>query len=203
MAKIKVGSFSSNRVTGNQAITGVGFQPKAVIFWHQREWSDGGNNAYDYCFGTATSPTARWVSSSFQSDFNDEAFHKFTSTRCIWLINHGSLVYLAADFVSMDSDGFTINITDTDGTARTIFYMAIGGADVSAFAGNFNSNTATGSQAITGVGFQPKATLFSFAVRNTTEVEDLTKHGKRIFFFVFFFFFFFLFIFFFYVKCYY
>jgi len=74
MAQIKVGSFSSNTVTGNQAITGVGFQPKAVIFWHQREWSDGGNNAYDYCFGTATSPTARWVSSSFQSDFNDEAF---------------------------------------------------------------------------------------------------------------------------------
>ena len=176
-ASAKVGSFTLNTVTGNQAITGVGFQPKAMIFWTAREF--GGDQEYEECLGVATSSTARWVWTSNYCDYCDQASSDYDLTKCIQLFTAGALS-TAADFVSNDADGFTINVTTANATARTIYYKAIGGADVSAFAGDFALGTTTGNLAETGVGFQPKAVLFVHGPKNTTGATITNIHQLGI-----------------------
>jgi hypothetical protein len=43
-----------------------------------------------------------------------------TTTKCLQLVNESTTVLLAADLTSMDSDGFTLNYSTTDGTAKSI-----------------------------------------------------------------------------------
>jgi hypothetical protein len=173
----KAGQFTLNTGTGNQAITGLGFTPKAVIFWTNAIVPVSSVNEVRYCFGVATSSTQRWcMHSSYNGGTNGFADHQFMSTRC--LNNRDATtdtVQYQADFVSMDSDGFTINVTT--GQAVVVNYLAIGGSGVSAKAGTFDQPTGTGNFATTGVGFAPKAVLFG--VGPLTNNELLTGNGSQ------------------------
>jgi hypothetical protein len=174
-ASVKVGTFNINTSTGNQSITGVGFTPKAVIFSFFREGLSGSDQFYEHSFGVATSSSQRWAWASDNCNYCDQCGSLYDTTKCISIINIGT-VQTAADFVSHDADGFTINVTTAEADTRTIHYIAIGGDDVSAFAGTFDSNTSTGNQSATGVGFQPKAVLFAHGPKNTTGAAITNRH---------------------------
>jgi hypothetical protein len=66
-----------------------------------------------------------------------------------------------ASFVSMDSDGFTLNFTAANSNAGIVCSLALAG--VRAAVGSFNKATgsAPASQPITAAGFKPGAVLFS------------------------------------------
>lgn len=166
-----VGSFAINTSTGNQAITGVGFLPKAVMFIGCNVNGNGNLANATHFFGAATSATKRWVCAS---DFADAvttstASNYFSSAKCITSFSTGTTISYAADFVSMDSDGFTINVTTAPGATKTIYYAAFGGASVNAKADIFDAAAATGAQAFSGVGFTPELVMFSNTISNTTE----------------------------------
>ena len=173
---VKVGSFTPNGSTGNQAITGVGFQPKVVLFYGYRT---GGGGWIEGFFGAASSSTARWVSLYHHRDFADKVARKLNTGKCIEVTDHLS-TNGSADFVSNDSDGFTINVTQSFSATSIAHYIAIGGTDVSALVGSFDSNTTTGNQSVTGVGFQPKSVLFGFAAKNTTGALDATASSLGV-----------------------
>jgi hypothetical protein len=166
-----VGNFTTNTSTGNQSVTGVGFQPKVVIFVTGNATATGlTNDASALSLGVAESSSARWAMSLYAQDNTPQAVddRRFTTTSCITINNNGS-VTVAADFVSMDADGFTVNITTAPGTGIIVGFMALGGSDLSVKVGTFDYGTGTGSTAITGVGFQPKVLLVGSALSNTTE----------------------------------
>lgn len=165
---VKSGSFTLNASTGNQSVTGVGFQPVFVLFF--------GSLAADgapciLTFGCATSSSARWAIGLHSEDnvgTTNEA-RQWETAQCIaFPLAAGSGSKVAADFVSMDADGFTINIGTTDATQYRVHYLAIGGDDLSAKVGSFTMTTGTGSLAVTGVGFQPKALLFVNGINSTS-----------------------------------
>lgn len=62
-----------------------------------------------------------------------------------------------ASFVTMDSDGFTINRANAWGNNDVIFYVAVKGGQWTV--NEFQRPTSTGTQDITTVGFEPKAYL--------------------------------------------
>lgn len=107
------GSFTSAAGTGNQAVTGVGFTPKLVMFYmaisnsgnlditHGR-MDDAGHQSVEM---TAVGPSA--------------AVLTVNTTACVGLTGISS-----ASYVSMDADGFTINWASAN--AQTIHYVAIG-----------------------------------------------------------------------------
>lgn len=156
-----VGSFTVPAATGNKAVTGVGFTPKAVIFWGQRVSADGATasaSAFPSLapyWGMAISSTSRVVIT-----WNDDLTVGVSSddaTKCIKHITNATTSF-AADFVSMDADGFTVNFSTANATAYIVNFMALGGSDLSnVFIKSFTAATATGNQAQTGVGFQPNA----------------------------------------------
>lgn len=121
IGQVKVGVFTrdTSLATGTQAVTGVGFKPRAVIFLagDVGASSDGGIGIDD---GT---------SSGALVNFNAIAAGNFqaVSGGSIKFVQSASNVY-AGSIQSLDSDGFTISWVKTaspTGT-KTISYLAIG-----------------------------------------------------------------------------
>ena len=172
------GSFLTSTSTGNQAITGVGFTPKIVMFYGgAKADSQGAYNSMRVGLGVATSSSAQWAQ-SVQYNWTataaaSQSARSLSTTKCFsYVTATGTTTYtttLDAAFVSQDADGFTVNITTTDGTARRIFFVAIGGSDLSANVGTFNTGTSTGNVAVTGVGFQPDIIFIVSSISATSD----------------------------------
>lgn len=162
----RVDSFTVPASTGNKAVTGVGFQPKAVIFWGNRRSADGGsgsassNDDMPPWWGMAVSSSGRVT---IGDDENLTSGAVFTdATKCLTSKSAGT-VNFAADFVTMDSDGFTVNFSTANATAYIINFMALGGSDLTnASIVSFAAATATGNQAVTGAGFKPDCLIDMF-----------------------------------------
>ena len=159
------GNFALDTSTGTQAITGVGFQPKAVIFLPTGATANGAAEDLLYGIGVATAADNRWsVFGSSEGGQSTTDTSKGNKTdHCAYVAVPGSSsVNWSFDLDSMDADGFTIDITDAPSSAERCGFIAIGGADLlEVYAGYFAGTDSTGTQAITGVGFKPDAILFA------------------------------------------
>ena len=160
----KVGTFTTNTVTGNQAITGVGFQPKIVFIFATQKTAAGASVDMSLCFGVGVSSTSRAYKAVADRDAQTTTEANTRSSNAglfaIKTTSSPTVLTAAADLVTLDSDGFTFNLTTAPGTGIFMGYLALGGTDIANVAtGVFNERTGTGSQAVTGVGFQPDAIL--------------------------------------------
>jgi hypothetical protein len=118
----KVGSFSRDLTlaSGTQAITGVGFRPKCVVFFgavdqgNRTSWGiDDGTNAFVVSNNSGAS------AGTFRE-----------STAGSQWYNVDSANYQVGVIQSMDADGFTLNWTKTGSPAAgtaTIGFLALGG----------------------------------------------------------------------------
>ncbi len=165
----RVGSFIKSNTTGNQIVTGIGFQPKALIFYWTRQTATGFSADVNAGFGLATyynnSVQQSAVSVTMRNNANkSDQGRRFSVSNCIIFLDRGGPPTLRAraEFVSFNSDGFTINWLTNVTDSYIVNYIAIGG-DIIARAGNFNLTTATGTQTVTGVGFQPDFVLFNWS----------------------------------------
>lgn len=161
------GSIAQKTTTGNQAYTGVGFQPKAIIFFMTGLGAVGSGATARMGVGIALSSSSRAAVNADDLDnlATTDTDRRHDNTKCIICVAGGTIV-AAADLVSMDSDGFTLNWTTTDGGTRPVSYLALGGADLSVFLKQIQAPNATGNVAYTGVGFQPEAMLAISSVNN-------------------------------------
>jgi hypothetical protein len=153
-----------------QAITGVGFQPKAIIFFYGGSASvvdqDVSVDAHSG-MGFAVSPTQRGC---FGAAIEDAVGTMNTAvsirTDCCILQapTAGGATDGRWDLQSMDVDGFTL-VVDQGGPAlapRRVTALCLGGTDITdVFAGVFTGAGAVGNQDISGVGFQPDIVFFA------------------------------------------
>lgn len=173
---VKAGSFDTPTVTGNQAITGVGFQPKFVLFIFGRA-QDADAATLIMGLGAAVSSTARGAVVTRDDDNRATASvgtlvrRGLETDQCLIEVTGTTPTTVKrADFVSFDADGFTINWQTIDANDREIHYLCLGGTDLTnAHVGAFNLNTSTGNQAVTGAGFQPDLVLFLASIFSTTD----------------------------------
>jgi hypothetical protein len=152
----------------NYSVTGLSFQPKAVRFW----WS-GRADASDAAgevdiqpgIGAAVSSTARWVVAS-QCDHSPtttatDRYH--SEAACVAVLDIAGAVVGLADFVSMNSDGFTLVIDDVFPAAVRVSWEAFGGSDLTDTAvGAFQIGSSTGDIDFTSeTSFQPDFAYFA------------------------------------------
>ncbi len=160
----KVGNVAFNTSTGNQAVTGVGFQPKIVLFLFTENTVDGIIVDHQISLGAGISSTERTVAGVNDEDAQTttDAERLIFDTKCLSLSVPGSsTILIDADLVSLDADGFTINVTTASGTASRFGYLALAGDDLTNVAtALFSPSGSTGEQAVTGVGFQADAIMF-------------------------------------------
>ena len=101
--------------TGNKAITGVGFTPKLVRFHVQFTAS---SSIAAVATGAMTAAAQHYEAASTTTAGTTEFARNSGTSNCIGYVSAGSsTLVLACTYVSMDSDGFTINV----GTASSSF----------------------------------------------------------------------------------
>ena len=173
----KAGTFTGSGSTGNQSVTGVGFQPKVVLFRYNLQTSTGSGADSVIGFGVGVSSSDRRVSGDYSNNNLSTSNHAAWNqdTYCIY----GPSGTPRADFVSLDSDGFTINWGSS--SSMIVSYLALGGDELTNVkTGAASAKTSTGNQSYTGVGFQPTA-LIVFAGKFSTSPLDQSTNGSGLF----------------------
>ena len=174
----KVIPWSTGTVVNAKGITGVGFQPNVVLH---------ANASY---LQTAAPPTTALAAGGFglgamDADGNQWANGFFSldnsatsdtqrgqrTDSFLYAFDQAAVVQKKASFVSMDADGFTVNVSNaTSGNNTQVISLALAG--LNAQVGSFNKSTAASpaTDKIQLVNFQPNLVLL-------TSVQDLTQAG--------------------------
>jgi len=177
---VKRGTFVAATATGNQAVTGVGFQGKVLLLQATRQTAHGTieTGGMALSVGAATSSTQRWANAIAADDAaaTSNAGRRSSSTKCLVILASGApTVNGECDFVSWDSDGFTINWTDAPAGAYLIHYYVLGGTDITdAKAGTFTGQGTTGGQAVTDPGFRPDFLMLAGSAVTTQDGNSAT-----------------------------
>lgn len=184
---VKVGSFTVNTSTGDQAVTGVGFEPDVVLFLTSAQTSTGTTTSDGHlAFGWAGDGT--YVEGNSFSVFGHDGatiaqylgYHVGTTgvgevIRVVEGWNGGAGDVATATLTSLDSDGFTVNWGTAPASAFLMFYMAISDVlsdDGSTATSGVLSGTATATTT-DGSNFEPDLIL-SFA----TGTQGLTTTNQ-------------------------
>jgi len=164
---VKKGTFTKATTTGTQAITGIGFEPKTVIFWWTRQTSFGELAAIHVGYGFATHYGAAYQNFGVASASDDNAASSNTGRRrsetySIIILSSGTPTMTAqASVTAFNGDGFDLNWQANEVRADIIHYVALGGTDLTdARAGSLSLTASTGTQDVTNVEFQPDFAMF-------------------------------------------
>lgn len=154
---------ATDAVGTTYAVSGLSFQPVAIIFW-----SVGISSATDAVsasvdsrrsVGWAVSTSARRCVASRSADTAATSICVTGAydSACVAQVGAASLGLL--DLSAIASDGFTLIVDDTGINNATVFWTALGGSDVTvAQVGDFAEPAATGDQDYTATGFVAGAT---------------------------------------------
>lgn len=188
---VKSGTLTIPSTTGNQSISGLGFQPKLVLFFANGykysdtdiigppPWSGDIISHFQHSglmVGCGISSIDNKVQ-GFLSENNLDISNVYVTrniSKCIRIISPTPLTINAeASINSMDVDGFTLNWTTVDSIfLRDIHYIAFGGDTIlDVKSGSSIVPLATGNQSISGLGFKPDLLIF-FAFSATTSIES-------------------------------
>ena len=117
----KIGTIAGATLgtTGNKAITGVGFTPRIVRFTVA---SAGSTSTATFGVGAMTTGSQFYSASSADGSVGSR---QTSTTACIgWLSAGSTTPSLLASYVSMDADGFTINVSTASSTFA-VYYEAV------------------------------------------------------------------------------
>ncbi len=160
---VKIGSFAKTGAAApaSQAVTGVGFTPKALILWNGTGVTSstvlaGHRVSVGFTAGASNSRFASCVAANADTSPSSGSY---LASKATGLATIAGAAVNEADLTSFDSDGFTLNWTTNNANASLIGYLAFGGDDVQAKVVEWSLPTATGNQAVTGVGFRPDLVL--------------------------------------------
>jgi hypothetical protein len=161
----KQGSFAANTVTGDQVINTVGFQPKAIIFYWTKQTATGFAAGENIGVGlsSGTNVSANVAASTWSQDnVGENSGRRFlANTACVLILNDGGTIDAQGSISAVDASGFTINWSNAPGQATLIYYIALGGADITnARAGTITGNNTVGTVSTTQPSFQPDFVLF-------------------------------------------
>lgn len=170
---LHLGYVSAPAANGNVTVTGIPFQPVAVVFWGV----DNPLTNISQCFG-ATSGSgeewAMWTGIRQETSGYTERHREMRDDHCFYmysLTNH-SVVQAAASMVGFTSDGFTLAFTGVGQLGRPIFYMAMGDNQITAaHAGTFLTGASTGTTAVTGTGFRPDALIVAHQLNGSLNAQ--------------------------------
>lgn len=157
----ETGVLSVSGVGGIQSFT-IGFKPDVVIFYGATEVANDPFAAPSFIgsfYGWMCADGSQGVTSIYCPGgvFNPQTARYQRTTACIsFILTAGQIC--EGSFVSMDTNGFTVDFPIVDLDLAKIYFVAIKGGNW--HAGSFNTKTSTGSQSTT-VGFQPDGIILT------------------------------------------
>lgn len=169
--------FQVPTTPGNADVTGLSFQPTAVILFSAgiATAPPAGAIHSRYSLGFATGSGAQGVCAAMDTDAtNSDVSGRYSrSSECMAVMDTASTITARASFVAFLSTGFTLNWLEVSGTQYYVFGLALRGGQF--LAGNFaQSTTLNGSVVETGVGFTPTGLLVAsvFTTESAADVQS-------------------------------
>ena len=154
------GQFAADTADTTTAVTGLGFIPKAIIFFAVDNTTAGldfaaGNGGMAVGFTDGTNHSyAGWSGDNNVATTN--VGKSYSTTKCIGIMNDGTPTVDNEATCAFDADGFTLTWNSTPGSAWLIGYWAVGGSDITNVnVGSVAMDTDLGAQSVTGPAFQP------------------------------------------------
>ena len=174
----KVVDWTMRTAVGNQAVTGVGFQPDVVFHAHGGHAFTGalGTNLAGGAFGLGVMDFdgEQWAFANWTADnsANSNTQRGQLTDAALLSFNNTPTIQKRASWVSMNADGFTMNFITASGAAARVFSLALKGVNVKP--GSFTKavTAAPAPQPITGVGFRPGLVMLA-SVQNTTSATPV------------------------------
>lgn len=174
------GSFAKRTGVGTQTITGVGFKPKALIFWWTNQGAVGmDSGSVRWSMGFSDGANHCGVAHQGQDNVSGpDTSRAWRNDACLILTSLVDVTDSLGTVSALISDGFTVNWSAASGSAGVpIHFLAIGG-DVAATVGDFTSSGSTGNQSITAVGFRPTCVFFLGAAWTTSDTNASDGFGS-------------------------
>ncbi|MFN0145108.1 MAG: hypothetical protein ACKVT1_01245 [Dehalococcoidia bacterium] len=169
----------TNTVTGNQAVTGIGFEPDFLLHITINSTSplDSDVTEGDIGIGVVDGTTSAllvWASGDNVSP--TLASQYFRNDRMIGALTPGDVSReFEMSFVSFDSDGFTGNLVTAPPSARTVYTLAIQGGQYQV--GSMAYPTTAVRKSVDGLPFAPKGGLF-FSCARTLSTTARSNQGR-------------------------
>jgi len=173
LTNANVGSFTAPTSAIDKAVTGLGFQPDALILFDNAVTTtptavgNSNNPAFNMGFVVGTSKQNSRVATRGTATNGSWAYQR-TNSAINTVDKVGGLVRTAT-IKTMDADGFTMNFSVAPANAVYLNYIALKGGQYDT--GSFNQATTTGNQSVT-TGFQPAGVLFQSANLATATVTS-------------------------------
>ena len=166
----KVINTTLRTTTGSQSVTGAGFTPKlCLVMLHPAATANGGLQHAAWQFGAIrTSPTqiSHYVSNHARDATGATSGSVGYSTADFLRVrDYLNTVIVDTTFTSFDSDGITFTVDTTNGVGHRVSFLFLSddgsGSTLQSFIGQFNANLVTGTQDVTGIGFDnPDCVIF-------------------------------------------
>lgn len=173
-----VGSFSTAAGTGDEAYTGVGFQPDLLYLISINSNSvntvQGGS---EMVIGAATdaSNQAVWYGDSLASVATMDSMNYCRAGECYANGASGAMT-IRASLSTMDADGFTLNFGEV-AAATTVFYLALAGGRYAV--GDLTTATDTNNFSETGLSIgTPVAAMFVSAGKAADSADTPSAHDR-------------------------
>lgn len=165
-------------VTGNYSVTGLGFQPDAMLtFCSSVNAATNHTSDAIWMMGMTDGTTQGVV------QFNDDSGQATMQTdgyayvgELIAASSTANTINIRESLVSLDSDGFTMNHLEGTASAYVYHYIALKGGNYKV--GTVDTSTSTGNVAETGVGFQPKGLITMSANRALSTQDTMSAHAQ-------------------------
>lgn len=178
VSSVYVGSATGHATQNSStSVTSPGFEPDVVLAWAQVSTTATSATIFRYSLGFATNEASIVQRSIGMSDANAAASMNtssiLTTNRLVTNAVNGA-TFATLELTSFDATGFTVTTRDA-ATGPAFGYMAIKFSGLSVKGMTSAAPTSTGSQAVTGVGFNPQFGLMfqgEFAATDTLYGSD-------------------------------
>lgn len=168
--------------TGTANYTGVGFTPKAIIFFVSAVTDDSVNTHDEYGIGLTDGSSKNFYMGFYCEDrFRLESTSRTDSSGCIFIDElstgaAGILNRAVAALHSFTADGFILDWTTVESRPFKFSYMAIGGDSVSVDVDYFVESTSSGNYSVTKPGFNPDFSFLVWTDRTTWGTNNGGTH---------------------------
>lgn len=165
---------------GLQMITGIGFQPKALILWWTRQTSSGTASGNYAGIALAASNGKQFaIASADDAGVSPSNAGRRSAAAAIVILSRGTPTLDGeATIAGFTADGWTLSWTTNPYPAQPtiIHYIALGGGVTNVFVGQFTGPPAgqTGARPYTGVGFRGDLAIFLGSLQ---QAQGDSRHG--------------------------
>lgn len=180
--KASIGQGTGPAANSNVVIETGSLRSKLLMILSSGQTTNGAAASVNFSLGWAA-----LASLNYSASYNSQDAVATTAT--VRSVDNASIInnrilastsgLLKTNTNSIDVGEFTGHWSSTSGSQALFNYLALGGSDIQkVYAGQFNTITTTGSQAIKGVGFKPDIVLFTITINVTnTTSKNTTQFG--------------------------